>query len=70
MLHAHVSGKMKTKKNKERIDTRNGKNGVGPLACHCSENIIILCRDEKVVFADSIRKKELLSGKAVKEALP
>ncbi len=64
----HVSSRMK--KNQEVIAACNGRSGAAQLACYCSESIIILGRDGKVIFADSMWKKGLLASKAIKEALP
>ena len=64
----HISSKMK--KNKEVIEAYNGRSDVEQLTGYGAENIIILGRDGKVIFADSMWKKGLLSSKAIKEALP
>ena len=64
----HISSKMK--KNQERIAACNGLRNVEQIAGYGAENIIILGRDKKVIFADSMWKKGLLASKAIKEALP
>lgn len=63
----HISSRMK--KNKEIIDTCNGRDA-SCLSCYEAANIIILGGDGSVLFADSTWKKGLLADKEIKTALP
>lgn len=63
----HISSRMK--KNKEIIDTCNGREALC-LSCYEAANIIILGGDGSVMFADSTWKKGLLADKEIKAALP
>ena len=63
----HISSRMK--KNREIIDTYNGRDALC-LSCYEAANIIILGGDGSVLFADSTWKKGLLADKEIKAALP
>lgn len=64
----HISSRMK--KNRGIIEAYDGMSNVESISCYGVENIIILGSDKKVIFADSMWKKGLLSDKAIKAALP